>query len=55
METEYYQRTGIFPAMHTAVIKAQVYHGLYDTDAVYLTLPFLIDHVEEERRVFGED
>ena len=55
METEYYQRTGIFPAMHTAVIKAQVYHGLYDTDAVYLTLPFLIDHVEEERLVFGED
>ena len=77
VETEYYQRTGIFPAMHTVVIKAQAYrehpeiaqsiydavcrakdiatHGLYDTDALHLTLPFLIDHVEEARRIFGDD
>ena len=77
IETEYYQRTGVFPAMHTVVIKAQAYrehpeiaqsiydafcrakdiatHGLYDTDALHLTLPFLIDHVEEARRIFGDD
>jgi 4,5-dihydroxyphthalate decarboxylase len=30
-------------------------HGLYDTDALHLSLPFLIDHVEETRRVFGQD
>jgi 4,5-dihydroxyphthalate decarboxylase len=30
-------------------------HGLYDTDALHLTLPFLIDHVEETWRVFGKD
>ena len=28
---------------------------LYDTDALALTLPFLIDHVEETRRFFGSD
>jgi 4,5-dihydroxyphthalate decarboxylase len=30
-------------------------HGLYDTDALHLTLPFLIDHIEETQRVFGAD
>ena len=77
VESDYYQRTGIFPAMHTVVIKApacrenpeiaqSIYdafcrakdiatHGLYDTDALHLTLPFLIDHVEEARRIFGDD
>jgi 4,5-dihydroxyphthalate decarboxylase len=29
--------------------------GLYDTDALHLTLPFLIDHVEETWRIFGKD
>jgi 4,5-dihydroxyphthalate decarboxylase len=29
--------------------------GLYDTDALHLALPFLIDHIEEARRVFGDD
>jgi 4,5-dihydroxyphthalate decarboxylase len=28
---------------------------LYDTDALRLSLPWLIDHVEETRRAFGED
>ncbi len=28
---------------------------LYDTDALMVALPWLIDHVEESRRVFGED
>ena len=29
--------------------------GLYDTDALRLALPFLLDHVEETWRVFGKD
>ena len=29
--------------------------GLYDTDALRLALPWLIDHVEEARRVLGAD
>ncbi len=29
--------------------------GLYDTDALHLSLPFLLDHVEESWRVFGRD
>jgi 4,5-dihydroxyphthalate decarboxylase len=29
--------------------------GLWDTDALRLALPWLIDHVEEARRVFGPD
>src|SRR5262249_53196957 len=30
-------------------------NGLYDTDALRVALPWLIDHVEEARREFGED
>jgi 4,5-dihydroxyphthalate decarboxylase len=30
-------------------------NGLYDTDALRLSLPWLIDHVEETQRVFGQD
>jgi 4,5-dihydroxyphthalate decarboxylase len=29
--------------------------GLYDTDALRVALPWLIDHVEQTRRVFGQD
>jgi 4,5-dihydroxyphthalate decarboxylase len=29
--------------------------GLYDTDALRVALPWLIDHVEETWRVFGKD
>jgi len=29
--------------------------GLYDTDALRVALPWLIDHVEEAWRVFGKD
>jgi 4,5-dihydroxyphthalate decarboxylase len=29
--------------------------GLYDTDALQLALPWLIDHVEEAWRIFGKD
>src|SRR5256885_15727109 len=30
-------------------------NGLYDTDALRLSLPWLIDHVEEAWRAFGKD
>lgn len=30
-------------------------HGLYDTDALHLSLPFLIHHYEEAVRIFGPD
>ena len=35
--------------------RALAVDGLYDTDALRLALPWLIDHVEEARRVFGKD
>ncbi len=38
-----------------AAAKKLAVEGLYDTDALGLALPWLIDHVEEARGVFGED
>jgi len=35
--------------------KSLAVDGLYDTDALRVALPFLIDHVEEAWRVFGKD
>jgi 4,5-dihydroxyphthalate decarboxylase len=77
VEQDYYRRTGIFPIMHTVVLRQDVYEahpwaarsiyqaflaakelaieGLYDTDALQLSLPWLLDHVEEAWRVFGKD
>jgi 4,5-dihydroxyphthalate decarboxylase len=77
IERDYYQRTKIFPIMHTVVVREDVHRehpwvaksiykafceaksiavdGLYDTDALHLALPWLIDHVEEAWRVFGKD
>lgn len=77
VEQDYYRRTGIYPVMHTVVIKNEVYRdhpwvaeslyrafceardlavdGLYDTDSLRLTLPWLIDHVEETWRVLGRN
>jgi 4,5-dihydroxyphthalate decarboxylase len=77
VEQDYYRRTGIFPIMHTIVVREDIHKahpwvasrifkafckakdlaigGLYDTDALHLTLPWLIDYVEETWRVFGKD
>jgi 4,5-dihydroxyphthalate decarboxylase len=77
VERRSYERTRIFPIMHTVVIRQAVHaqhpwvaaslyrafcqaralavDGLYDTDALRLALPWLIDHVEEYRRVLGDD
>src|SRR5207249_4191990 len=77
VEQDYYRRTGIFPIMHTVVVRADVCRehpwvassiyrafceardvavdGMYDTDALRLALPWLIEHVEEARRVLGRD
>jgi 4,5-dihydroxyphthalate decarboxylase len=77
VEQEYYTRTGIFPIMHTLVIRRdiyeknrwvaqslykafveaqqQTYKDLYETAALKTMLPFLTAHVEETRRVMGED
>ena len=76
-EQDYYRRTGIFPIMHTVVLREDVHRahpwaarsiyrafveardlavdGLYDTDALRVALPWLIDHVEEAWRVLGRD
>ena len=35
--------------------KSLALHGLHDTDALHLALPFLIRHVEEARQTFGPD
>lgn len=77
VEQAYFKKTGIFPVMHTIVIRRDVLDRdpwiarelyaaytaardlavdhLYDTDALMLSLPWLLDHVEENWRVFGRD
>jgi 4,5-dihydroxyphthalate decarboxylase len=77
VEEAYYRRTGIFPIMHTVVVRDDVHrehpwvaaslyrafceardlavNGLYDTDALRLSLPWLLHHVEETRELFGKD
>jgi len=77
VEQDYHRRTGIFPIMHTVVLRDDIYRdhpwvarsiykafceardlaveGLYDTDALRLSLPWLIHHVEETWRVLGKD
>jgi 4,5-dihydroxyphthalate decarboxylase len=77
VEQEYYTRTGIFPIMHTLVIRRDIYEknrwvaqslykafaqaqqetykDLYETAALKAMLPFLTAHVEETRRVMGDD
>jgi len=77
VEQDYYQRTKIFPIMHTIALKQEIVDahpwvaqslykafceardiavkGLWDTDALRLSLPWLIDHVEENWRILGKD
>ncbi|MBI4444878.1 MAG: ABC transporter substrate-binding protein [Acidobacteria bacterium] len=77
VEEAYYRRTGIFPIMHTIVIRRPLYEQnpwlaralyrafsearrltlkrLYDTSALAVMLPWLIDEIERERAFFGEE
>jgi len=44
-------------SIYNAFVQARdlAVEGLYDTDALRVALPWLIDHVEETWRVFGQD
>jgi 4,5-dihydroxyphthalate decarboxylase len=75
VERDYYQRTRIFPIMHTFVLKTRLYEQnpwlaanfyrafcrardiayswMYDTDALTVSLPWVIDEVETTRKIFG--
>jgi 4,5-dihydroxyphthalate decarboxylase len=75
VERAYYEKTGIFPIMHTFVLKTPLYEAnpwlavsfyrafcrardiayqwMYDTDALTVSLPWVIDEVEATRKVFG--
>jgi 4,5-dihydroxyphthalate decarboxylase len=75
VERAYYEKTGIFPIMHTFVLKTSLYEKnpwlavsfyrafsrardiayrtMYDTDALTVGLPWVIDEVEETRKIFG--
>jgi 4,5-dihydroxyphthalate decarboxylase len=75
VETQYYRKTGIFPIMHTLVLKRRLYEAhpwlavslytafckardlaqrwLYDTDALPVSLPWLIDEIESTHKLFG--
>jgi 4,5-dihydroxyphthalate decarboxylase len=75
VERDYYERTKIFPIMHTFVMKTKLYeenpwlaisfyrafcrardiayYWMYDTDALTVSLPWVIDELEATRRIFG--
>ena len=75
VEREYYERTHIFPIMHTFVLKTRLYeenpwlaisfyrafcrardvayYWMYDTDALTVSLPWVIDELESTRKIFG--
>ncbi|MDK1492605.1 ABC transporter substrate-binding protein [Sinorhizobium sp. 7-81] len=77
IERSYFKRTGIFPIMHTIVIRREVYEAhrwiaqslykafaeaqsrvyreLEETAALKVMLPWLNAHVEEARRLMGDD
>jgi len=47
----------VAPSLYRAFTAARdrAIEPLYDTDALMVSLPFLIDHIEQSRRVFGAD
>jgi len=75
VERDYYERTKIFPIMHTFVLKTKLYeenpwlaisfyrafcrardiayYWMYDTDALTVSLPWVIDELEAARKIFG--
>lgn len=75
VESDYYRKTGIFPIMHTVVLKTALYEQhpwlatsfyrafsrardlayaqMYDTNALTVGLPWVIDAVEATREIFG--
>jgi 4,5-dihydroxyphthalate decarboxylase len=75
VETDYYEKTRIFPIMHTLVLKTSLYQAkpwlavsfyrafcrardlafqsMYDTDALTVSLPWVVDEVEATRGIFG--
>jgi 4,5-dihydroxyphthalate decarboxylase len=75
VETAYFKKTGIFPIMHTFVLKTALYEknpwlatsfyrafcrardlayrNIYDTDALAVGLPWVIDEMEMAHKTFG--
>jgi 4,5-dihydroxyphthalate decarboxylase len=75
IERAYHARTGIFPIMHTFVLKRRLYdenpwlainfyrafcrardiayYWMYDTDALTVGLPWVIDELEQSQKIFG--
>jgi 4,5-dihydroxyphthalate decarboxylase len=75
VEIEYYDKTRIFPIMHTLVLKTSLYQenpwlatsfyrafcrardlahrSMYDTNALSVSLPWVIQEVEATREIFG--
>ena len=75
VEIAYYNKTGIFPIMHTLVLKTSLYEAkpwlaaslyrafcrardlahesMYDTDALTVSLPWVVHEVEATRAIFG--
>jgi len=71
----YFEKTGIFPIMHTFVLKTRLYEEnpwlaisfyrafcrardiayrtMYDTDALAVSLPWVIDELEATHKIFG--
>jgi 4,5-dihydroxyphthalate decarboxylase len=75
VERAYFEKTRIFPIMHTLVLKTRIYQEnpwlavsfyrafcrardlayrtMYDTDALAVSLPWVIDEVEASHQIFG--
>jgi 4,5-dihydroxyphthalate decarboxylase len=75
VEAQYFNKTGIFPIMHTFVLKTRLYQEnpwlaisfyrafcrardlayrtIYDSNALTVGLPWVIDEVETSQRIFG--